>query len=390
MSKYRHVFQVAYGSVYFLLYLVLLSLLFITPTDIIERSIRHRQNYNVWLLVIFYVVTIVVVAFIYFVRLYVNRTELAGIPKAWIPIEVGDVNKAVYKMIAAGLDRSAAISYEARPREDGGIMTPAAAEGLGISKGLQSSIWSEIEHYGWASPNSPDLPNLQYSTVLSELPNLIEAKALTLAPSDPTAQSESPALDPEAAALLQRPANLGLRGYIEYLVTLGVLNYSETVSAFLKLYEYSRFSTRPLSNAQFRELMHLFAEVLRAMEPLDPAALDDEADTPSVSDYDGGISSTPRSHLTRTPTMSTSSSVRRPLRSSSWHQQRRAPSTRSALSGKMSSSDMSVRYARSISSSLSLQSNDLGSVIRLATRDDDEEVPYVLNLRGTAESSSPG
>lgn len=402
MAQSGRIFRVIYTSIYFLLYILLVGLLLITPADAIKRSINNRQSYNIWLLIIFYVVTIVVVCFIYFVRLYVNKTVLAAIPKAWVPIEFGDVNKVVHRMIVSGLDRSAAIAYEARPRVDEAGQqrpTPAAAEGLGISATLQTAIWGNIEHRGWASPKSPDLPNLQYSTVLEELPNLIEAKAITLGLPDPISQTDPPTLDPEAVALLQRPAHLGLPGYVEHLASLGVLIVDETTTNFLQQYEYSRFSTQPISNARFRELMHLFAEVLQSMEPLDLEALDEESNPPE-SYYghpdDGDISlSTPRSHLSRTATTSTQNSVRRPPpRSSSWGNYRTAPSTphnRRVVSRKCSSSNFAqsrhpYQPGSGSSSSASVRSGASSSVIRLATREDDEGMPYVLNLRGTADT----
>ncbi|KFH43434.1 hypothetical protein ACRE_057810 [Hapsidospora chrysogenum ATCC 11550] len=428
MANSSRISRIVYKTIYIILYIILLTLLIITPADAIERSVHNRQNYNVWLLIIFYVVTVVVVSFIYLVRLYVNKTVLAAIPKAWVPIELGDVNKRVHRIIAAGLDRSAAIAYEARPRPatittGGQQRAPkaAAAEGLGVSAALQSAIWGDIEHEGWASPNSPDLHSLQYSTVLSELPNLIEAKAMTLAPPHPTSQIDPPPLDPEAVALLQRPENLSLRGYVEHLTSLGVLMPDETTTNFLQQYEYARFSTRPISNARFRQIMHLFAQILRSMGPLDLEALEDDTEPSQSGDsahraIDYSPSSTPRSrHLSRTTTRSTQGSVRRPsvaplARSSSWTNYRTAPNTpRSGhvVSRKSSSSSgggggggighldsfaqtRRMYQASSSSSSLSVRSGAGSPVIRLATREEEngeeEGMPYVLNLAGTAET----
>lgn len=420
MARGRNLFRVVYGSIYLLLYIILLGLLLITPADAIERSVRNGQHYNVWLLIFSYVATIVVVCFLYFVRLYINRTDLAAIPKAWIPIEAGDVKKRVHAMIVGELDRSAAISYEARPRVkgDGEVLGPDPIEthDLSILRPLQDALWRNIEHPGWASPNSPDLPNLNYATVLAELPNLIEAKVLTLAPRShdlPIPDGATPILDPEAVALLQRASGLSLRGYIDHLAGLGVVEAGETAAGFLLQYEHARFSTRPISNAQFRELMRLFAEILRSMEPLDlTAALRDTSSTSSLNDFEDGASIddsapsiTPRSNLSRSATQSTQNSVRRPLRSASLAQQyRTAPTTprsRNVVSRKSSQTSSSSgnsfaqtrrQYEPSTFSSASsggsrsVRSRGSSSVIRLATREDEEGMPYVLNLSGTVES----
>ena len=401
MAQSWSIFRVVYTSLYFLLYLLLLALLLISPADAIERSLRNGQTYNIWMLIIFYVVTISFVCFVYFVRLYVNKTVLANIPKHWLPIEEAGVKNKVRSMVVEGLDRSAAIAFESRPRvEDEGPRVVGG--GLGVSRELQSALWDGIEHEGWGSPKSDDFPDLQYSTVLSELPNLIEAKAMTLAPPDPTSQEDPPLLEPEVVALLQRPSSLSLRGYVDHLASLGALTPDETTTSFLQLYEHARFSTRPLSKARFRELMDLFAEILRVMVPPDLSALDGSSIHPSEDSYaapspshpnDESRPSTPRSHV---DTMSSQSSLRRPLpRTSSWKTYVTAPNTQQAISRKSSSSNSFAQTrhpyqpasgSSGASSSMSVRSDGSSSVIRLATRDDDEMLPYVLNLSGTAES----
>ncbi|KAK3946447.1 hypothetical protein QBC46DRAFT_369803 [Diplogelasinospora grovesii] len=310
MSAASLAFRIIYNFFYYLLYLVLLAFLIVTPADLIQQAVQHHQNYNILVIALCYLVTIIIVAFIYATRLYLNRSVLASIPKPWIPIEKGDVPSDVREMITEGLSRSAAIAYEARPRlplppvvppEGMGMdasreqeaqqqppwmanprkMSTATSEknvGIGINIPPHKAVWGEIEHPGWASPTSPDLPNLQYDTVILELSNLIEAKALTLAPPDPESRTEPPALDPEAVALLQRPEGMGLREYLMHLTDLGVLVPSSTTTDFIGRYESARFSTRPLPNDQFRSLMHLFAEILRNMQPLDPAVLYDDDD----------------------------------------------------------------------------------------------------------------
>lgn len=307
MSALRIIFRVIYDSFYVFLSLIVLLLLLVTPADNVRLALQNHQNLHVLTTVICLSVTLLFVVLLYFARLYVNRTALANIPKPWIPIGRGEVKKSVRKMIVAGLSRSAAIAYESKPRvaparpptamtdseeaeeeeaKDVGKgrkstlrvfklkKAPTVEDKMGITLPPHRAVWGEIEHYGWSSPNSLDLPNLQYSSVISELPNLIEAKALTLAPPVPeAAHAEPPALDPEAIGLLQRPDNLALRQYLTQLAELGVLAPSRTTADFLSAYEYARYSTRPVSNARFRELMHLFAELLRAMRPLDPAVL---------------------------------------------------------------------------------------------------------------------
>ncbi|ROV92551.1 hypothetical protein VMCG_08948 [Cytospora schulzeri] len=332
MGWLRLVFRVIYDSLYLFFSVILLLLLCVTPADSLRQALENNQRLHILIIIVCLSVTLAFVVFVYFVRLYIGRTALANIPKPWIPIGKGEAKKSVRKMIAAGLSRSAAIAYESRPRvaparpstattdqtaEDRekskksilrmlGLKRVSTAEDkMGITLPPHNAVWGEIEHPGWASPNSPDLPNLQYSTVISELPNLIEAKALTLAPPAPEATVDRPVLDPEAIALLQRPAHLPVRLYLTQLAELGVLEASRMTADFLSAYEYARYSTRAISNARFRELMHLFAEILRTMQPLDPAVLtglDDDASL-TESDIDDDAPrhspSTPRSQVSR-------------------------------------------------------------------------------------------
>ncbi|KAK3900634.1 hypothetical protein C8A05DRAFT_17079 [Staphylotrichum tortipilum] len=300
---------IVYNFVYYFLYLVLFAFLVVTPVDLIQQSVKLRRHADILIVIICYVVTILTVAFIYAARLYISRSVLASIPKGWVPVEKPDVAPDVRQMIVDALARSAAIAYDARPRlplvvlsapepgggyREGGSRQASPGSGapwLSASATKKSSppsddavssviempptrpVWGDIEHPGWASPTSPDLPNLQYDTVVSELPNLIEAKAMTLAPPDPASQTSPPTLDPDAVALLQRPESMGLREYLLYLTDLAVLAPLPTTTEFLARYEAARFSGRPLTEAQFRALMHLFSHILHNMHPLSAAAL---------------------------------------------------------------------------------------------------------------------
>ncbi|RYP69048.1 hypothetical protein DL770_008326 [Monosporascus sp. CRB-9-2] len=377
MTPARLLGRITYTSIYVFLCFVLTLLLLIVPADIVRQVLKHTfQQANVLVLAIVYMFTLIVVTFVYVLRLYTTRAVLASIsvPRPRIPVfEKGDgvkVNADVRAVIRAGLSRSAAIAWAARPKV---IPREAGAEGLetvvesdhaageisrddeprrngaedrndnrktsclrlfscfrsnkkkkqekkittaedqmGIALPPVRPVWGHIEHDGWESPDSPDLPNLQYSTVLAELPNLIEAKAVSLAPpldAESTSTSnnlpQTQTLDPEAVMLLQRALNMSMRDYVGHLTGLGVLpsddgdnpeQQQQVVSEFLDVYERARFSTRPMSRAHFRNLMHLFAEVLRAMRPPQPEVLyghgfQDEADDDAAgrsyyNDYD--------------------------------------------------------------------------------------------------------
>lgn len=466
MSRLHLIWRIIYHSLYYFLSLILLLLLCVTPADAIRQSYLNKQRFHILIVIICLSVALAAVVCIYFFRLYVTRNALANIPKSYVPIEKGEVRKDVRQMIVAALSRSAAIAYESRPRveaarpatattqegkdggeeEDGnaqlkkkvfkilGLKKAATVEErMGITLPPHGAVWGEIEHYGWASPNSPDLPNLQYSTVISELPNLIEAKALTLAPSIPNSETGESVLDPYAIELLQRPEILPLRQYLARLAELGVLPASRTTADFLSSYEHARYSTRPVSNARFRELMHLFAEILRTMEPLDASILPDlegTHDSASSSDIDNHAPrespSTPRSRISPQPslhrqastaTTSTSSSSssssnasqirrRRPNASVRHSSQgtwagtyRTAPTTpksRRPATGSSSAGSSVNSFAQTTrpftggaggisGSSSNVSLGSAGSVIRLSERAGMGDLPYVLSLADTRQ-----
>lgn len=240
--------------------------------------------------------TLLIAVFIYAGRLYAARSALARIPKDinWNK-EPGKVGREIRK----GWARTSGISYESRPRdmrdEKATRGVKKKRSGLGrTAEGRQSvdtvtsfePVWGVISHPGWSSPSSPDLPNLHYEPVILELSNLIEAKAVSLAPSDPLSsyepdlnlnqeEAEAPVPDPVAVELLRRPASTGLRDYLSHLATVGMLDLEPLTSDFLTRYERARYSGEELDEGEFRALMGVFAEILRGMRPLDVGIVDE-------------------------------------------------------------------------------------------------------------------
>ncbi|KAL9121357.1 MAG: hypothetical protein Q9187_002083 [Circinaria calcarea] len=314
-------FKLFYSSTFSILSLILIALLLIPPGDAILQAYRNDQLYNVFVIAGVYLLTFIIAILIYSTRFYTNRTNLVSIPKSWIPIDTGDVSKSVRRMILEGLARSARIAYEAHPRDlrqDSAFTvspeTKRAKRGSKTSPRPMTAEyeteakvippWGIISHPGWSSPSSPDLPNLQYEPVILELPHLIEAKAVSLAPSEPShppatdnshvQETQPPLPDALAVELLQRPAMMGLRDYFTHLFSIGVIDPPSLGMEFLQLYEKARFSGQALDEHEFRQLMNVFAEILRGMKELDPIIVADlHAEALSESDIDeDGVSTT--------------------------------------------------------------------------------------------------
>lgn len=295
-------FRIFYSTTFTVFALILFLLLLVTPADQIYQAFKNRQIYNVFIVGATYLITLLTAVVLYAFRLYTNRAVVAAIPKTWSPTEKGDVGKRVRRLVIEHLERSALITYVSRPRDlrdekasatSRGLFSSAYARRRSISRnsnGTATSIphapvWGTISHPGWSSPSSPDLPNLQYQPVILELPHLIEAKAVSLAPPDPLFDpdpnpssldpSEPPIPDAAAVGLLQRPATMGLREYISHLLSLNLITPPSLSTEFLALYEKSRFSGEELDEFEFRTLMNTFADILRSMDHLDPVIVAD-------------------------------------------------------------------------------------------------------------------
>lgn len=117
------------------------------------------------------------------------------------------------------------------------------------------------------------MPNLQFETVVAELPNLIEAKAVSLVSDDPS-----------AVLKLQRKAKVGLRAYMNHLEHLGLIDPPSLCKSFLLLYEHARFSTDLLTEEDFRVLLASFSQVLASIDHTKPSTeFMPEADETSLS-----------------------------------------------------------------------------------------------------------
>jgi hypothetical protein len=359
------IFRIYYSTLFTSFSIVLLALLLITPADAINQALSNNQLYNVFVIAGGYLLTLLLALIIYASRLYTNRTVIAGIPKTWIPVEKGDVRNSVRKMIVESLSRNAVIAWNARPRVLDHATRPAQDAQAqvvnvnsfqmtgtaikhhkllrrirvatekgeeGITMPPHHLVWGEIAHDGWSSPSSPDLPNLQYVTVILELPHLIEAKAVSLAPPDAASTTTPPMPDLRAVELLQRPAAMSLRDYISHLISLDILSPAIPVTNFLSAYETARFSSQPRTEKEFRELMRLFADILRGMTPLNPAILDSLDAVESDIDADASSTTTseglaPHSHnRSRSRSRSLASSHAASSRSGSEGTIRTAPS----------------------------------------------------------------
>lgn len=276
-------FRIFYSTSFTAVFLLLLTLGVLTPADAIYQSYKAGRIFDIFIVAGVYILTALLCALLYASRLYTNRSVLKDIPKNFMPIEKEDLpGKRVRRLIVDSLARSVVIAYQARPRPK-----RLEAESPSISGRISALTradderehdveppWGTVAHPGWSSPSSPDLPDLQYETVIEELTDLVEAKAVSLAPVDPRSTASvdgTPMPDENVIEILQRPVEMGMRQYFGQLNALGVIQDTLLSRQFLALYEQARFGPRPLTEQEFRALMSMFAELLRTMTSLEEA-----------------------------------------------------------------------------------------------------------------------
>ena len=302
-----------------------------------------------------------------------------------------------------GLARSAVISYQARPRD-----ISNEAESFQNYQNLMIDPvhppWGRVEHPGWSSPASPDLPDLPYRTVIRELPNLIEAKAVSLAPADMLASALSRSIPryTRGGSFYSDLLPWGLRQYIKRLTSLGAIDPPELGAEFLALYERARFSSHELQESEFRDLMHLFAEILRGMMSLTTPVLDEIRDSASFRRADSESFLGPSDEEGETDTVDQfgydgpftpiRTNSLRPSNASTWETRSgyaTAPATQSPASTRSPGGGYFAREllrtpsTRSLRRVQSVQSGSSGgSVIRLTQTRSPTDLPYTFNYAG--------
>ncbi|EME84948.1 uncharacterized protein MYCFIDRAFT_4607, partial [Pseudocercospora fijiensis CIRAD86] len=285
-------FRVFYSLTYTALYLLTLVFLAITPISMLYSTIQQLALQYTIMIGGSYVLTAIIAIFIYSSRLYTNRSVISTVGKPYVPIEDGEVGKSVRKMIVKQLRRSAIVAWEGRPRDLFGEILWGEQEGVlpqdsdsinrnDYTVGTEIVVdpshppWGDIQHAGWTSPSHQDdnkNPHVRFAEVVGELPNLVEARAVSLAPADPKAtpvQGQARPVDPVVVGLLTRPANMAMREYLTQLGYLGLVQPPEIGQEFLLQYEKARFGGRPSTLEEFNALMQTFAQLLAGMTSLD-------------------------------------------------------------------------------------------------------------------------
>lgn len=298
-------FRIFYSTTYTTLFLLIIVLLAITPATLIYTALRANAYQYVFEIGGVYVLVIIFTLFIYSSRLYTNRSVLAQVGKSWIPVQPAEVTRGVRKEVVKAANRSALIAFESKPRNlhkeisrykhrsvefDDADDIKHITIGKVVHVDPHNPPWGPISHAGWSSPSELDAnlaPHIQFRTVVHELPNLIEARAVSLAPPDPSfgppAQDGTALADEQVVNLLSRKPTADMRSYLGHLSSLGVIPL-EAAQDFVHRYEHARFSPIPINEDEFHHLMSAFAELLAGMNNLPPRVIELAQSTRGTSD----------------------------------------------------------------------------------------------------------
>lgn len=294
-------FRIFYSTSFTIIFIVLIAFICVSPADTLYESYKRRRIIDIFLIAGVYVVTGLIAILIYASRLFTNRSILKDIPKTYMPIERNDLpTTRTWRFVSDMLVRSAVIAYQAKPRSkrveyESSTASARIAKLVNPESGKTqedhqcNSDWGLIHHPGWSSPAASDLPNLQYETVVAELTDLVEAKAVSLVPIDPLctpAPDGLPSPNPRVIEALTRADDTGMRKYLMQLKELEVVADNEVTTAFITSYERARFAPEPLTETNFQSLMRMFAELLRSIKPVNPELIDLDALSEDEEDDD--------------------------------------------------------------------------------------------------------
>ena len=271
------------------------------------QAYKARRWLDIIVIAAVYILTAILASLLYASRLYTNRGIIREIPKTFMPVEKDDLpGKRLRHLIEGRLIKSATTAYLAKPRSTRPELDSASIRDR-MSKltksdlfklgGLHEPTWGAVAHRGWTSPTGSDLPpSLHFEAVIKELPDLVEAKAVSLATTEsrtPTGTSAAGMPAEVIIEVLQRPLGTGMREYFHQLQALGVLKDQDVGSDFLVAYERARYGPEPPTEDEFRAVMNLFAEILRAISPLNPRHLlelrsvdEDDSSSHSMTPYE--------------------------------------------------------------------------------------------------------
>lgn len=312
------IFRIFYSTSFTLVFILLIIFCAVTPADNIYESYKRSRLIDIFMVGGIYVFTGLLAILIYASRLYTNRSILKDIPKTFMPIEREDLpGRRVHRLVQDCLEKCAVIAFQARPRsrriEHDTIN--AGTRMLAVTKTKSSTdqniepTWGVVAHPGWSSPAATELPGLEYATVTDELIDLVEAKAVSLVPIDPTIEPDTdgaPMPDPRVIDEIARSGSMGMRAYLRYLTDIGVVPDSSLTVMFLAAYERARFAVNPMNDEEFQTLMRMFADLLRSMLPVEVDLLDLGTDSEYQSDLRSQARSDvsdqiarPRSHNSR-------------------------------------------------------------------------------------------
>uniref|UniRef100_A0A060SXM0 Defect at low temperature protein 1 n=1 Tax=Blastobotrys adeninivorans TaxID=409370 RepID=A0A060SXM0_BLAAD len=221
---------VLYNITLFILAIILVGLLVVTPVDTILQSQSSGQFWNVIIIVCAYALTAALTVAISLARIWRTRKALNDVPRRYLP-RADDLDPQSASLIRSEWERCQRIVQQTHP----------AARGARIS------------HPGLLPPDSTEPgsgADVPYMAIISTMVSFIEQKA--------TAIHDS----------FARPKGMHMREYISHLQDYGLITAPDADNAekFVAIYEKVRFSGKLIHAADFSNLLQSCFRLLLSMK----------------------------------------------------------------------------------------------------------------------------
>lgn len=223
--------------------ILLVGFIAVTPIDAIRQSESTGQFWNAIIVVIAYIIAVIAAMVQSILRIIQVRRTLADIPKRYM-IRLDDISSRSAKLIASERARCMDILDKCKPR-------------------------NKISHAGLMNPEiSGGMLNVPYEDVIIASTVRLEQRATQLSP------------------FFKRPIGMPLREYLLLLNSYKLIDNTDMLFKFIRMYEKARFSGQPLEEDFFNDFVATCIGILFSIKAMDSNNFSRAQESPNLAAYD--------------------------------------------------------------------------------------------------------
>lgn len=206
---------------------IFVALVVVTPIDTIFQSNTSGQFWDAIIIVVAYVLAVVFIIALCFLRIFYVRRALSSIPREYM-IRENDVPDRMAKQIQRELARCKQVLIDTTPEKRG----------------------EHIDHPGLRNPSVLEgVLDVPYSEVVKTSSAILQLKARALHPS------------------FGQPYGMAIREYVLLLQSYRLIDPEFDVEKFISVYEKARYSGKLLNEKEFNHYMEACFELLYSIKP---------------------------------------------------------------------------------------------------------------------------